>query len=313
MKELCIGVDIGGTTVKLGIFNISGELIKKWEIKTNISDNGKYLLSDVASSIREKLAEMNKDIKDCVGMGMGIPGPVRSDGYVEVCVNLGLRDIYPAKVISELLDGIPVQVANDANVAALGEAWQGGAKGCEDIVMFTLGTGVGGGVILSGKIVAGRHGLGGEVGHIHVRKDEKEHCNCGGRGCLEQIASATGIAREAKRALSASDKDSLLRKHGEKISAKNVFDAAKQGDEIALGVVDTAMDYLGTAIASVALVIDPETFVIGGGVSMAGDFLIEKLQEKYDYYTAISDNKPKLALAKLGNDAGIYGAAKMVL
>lgn len=313
MRDLCIGVDIGGTTVKLGIFNVNGELIQKWEIKTNISENGKYLLSDVAVSIKEKLNQMQRDIKDCIGVGMGIPGPVHSDGYVEVCVNLGLRDVYPAKVLSELLGGISVMVANDANVAALGEAWQGGAKGCEDIVMFTLGTGVGGGVILDGKIVAGRHGLGGEVGHIHVRSDEHEYCNCGGQGCLEQIASATGIAREAKRLLNVSDKDSVLRKCGDKISAKNVFDAAKQGDEIAMKAVDTAMDYLGRAVAGVALIVDPETFVIGGGVSMAGEFLLEKLQQKYDHYTAISKNKPKLALAKLGNDAGIYGAAKMVL
>ena len=179
--------------------------------------------------------------------------------------------------------------------------------------MVTLGTGVGGGVILDQKIIAGKHGLGGEIGHIHVRDDEWEHCNCGGVGCLEQVSSATGIAREARRTMAKSDKPSVLREFGDNVSAKNVLDAAKAGDEMALEVMKTVSHYLGLALAQVALTVDPEIFVIGGGVSKAGQFLIDMVQKDYDYFTPISKNKGKLGLATLGNDAGIYGAARLVL
>ena len=235
------------------------------------------------------------------------------DGYVEVCVNLGWRDLNPQEELSRLLDGIPVKSGNDANVAALGEMWQGGGKGYSDLVMVTLGTGVGGGVILDQKIIAGKHGLGGEIGHIHVRDDEWEHCNCGGVGCLEQVSSATGIAREARRTMAKSDKPSALREFGDNVSAKDVLDAAKAGDEMALEVMKTVSHYLGLALAQVALTVDPEIFVIGGGVSKAGQFLIDMIQKDYDHFTPISENKAKLGLATLGNDAGIYGAARLVL
>ena len=206
-----------------------------------------------------------------------------------------------------------MEVGNDANVAALGEMWQGGGKGYSDLVMVTLGTGVGGGVILDQKIIAGKHGLSGEIGHIHVRDDEWEHCNCGGVGCLEQVSSATGIAREARRTMAKSDKPSALREFGDNVSAKDVLDAAKAGDEMALEVMKTVSHYLGLALAQVALTVDPEIFVIGGGVSKAGQFLIDMIQKDYDHFTPISENKAKLGLATLGNDAGIYGAARLVL
>ena len=198
MGKKCIGVDVGGTSVKLGLFQITGELLKKWEIPTRKEEQGKYIIGDVADSIRQvlagEIAGESISFKDIAGVGMGVPGPVMPDGYVEVCVNLGWKDKYPARELSDALEGVPVGCGNDANVAALGEMWQGGGKGHSDIVMITLGTGVGGGVIMDEKIVTGRHGLAGEVGHIHVREDETEHCNCGGVGCLEQVASATGIA-----------------------------------------------------------------------------------------------------------------------
>jgi len=309
----CIGIDIGGTTVKLGLFTVDGELLDKWEVVTRKEEDGKYILEDVAASIKAVLGEKEIEIQDVVGVGMGVPGPVLPNGYVEVCVNLGWRNKNPQTELSNLLNGILVKSGNDANVAALGEMWQGGGKGYTDIVMVTLGTGVGGGVIIDEKIIAGKHGLGGEIGHIHVRDEEWEHCNCGGVGCLEQIASATGIAREARRKMETSDAPSSMRKYGEAITAKNVLDEAKDGDAMALEVVEIVSRYLGLMLAQVAMTVDPEMFVIGGGVSRAGQFLIEKIEKYYDYYSPISQNKGKIGLALLGNDAGIYGAARLVL
>lgn len=313
MSKKIFGIDIGGTTVKMGLFEENGALEEKWEITTRKENDGAFILEDIAASIRKKMAEKNLKEEDVLGAGMGLPGPVLPNGYVETCVNLGWRDKNPEKELSALLNGMKVKSGNDANVAALGEMWQGGGKGYHDIVMVTLGTGVGGGVILDGKIVAGRHGLGGEIGHFHVRDEEKEHCNCGGQGCLEQVASATGIAREARRAMAASDRPSAMRKFGDRVSAKNVLDAAKAGDEMAAEVAETAARYLGLVFSHVALTVDPECFVVGGGVSRAGTYLTDLIDKYYKYYSPISDNKGIISLAKLGNDAGIYGAAKLIL
>ncbi len=313
MSKKCIGVDVGGTSVKLGLFELDGTLVDKWEVPTRKEEGGKYILGDVAASIRKVLGEKNIDLEDVAGAGLGVPGPVMPDGYVEVCVNLGWRDMNPQRELSALLDGLPVKSGNDANVAALGEMWQGGGKGYTDIVMVTLGTGVGGGVIIDEKIVAGKHGLGGEIGHIHVRDEETEHCNCGGVGCVEQIASATGIAREARRRMAASDVPSAMRKYGDSITAKEVLDEARAGDAMALEVVELVGRYLGVMLAQVAMTVDPEIFVIGGGVSRAGQFLIDVIWKYYDHYSPISQNKGKIGLATLGNDAGIYGAARLML
>ncbi|MGN0157906.1 MAG: ROK family glucokinase [Brotaphodocola sp.] len=313
MSKKCIGVDVGGTTVKVGIFETDGTLLEKWEVPTRKEEGGKYILPDVAASIRKVLSEKQIAMKDVVGAGIGVPGPVMPDGYVEVCVNLGWRDLNPQKELSELLDRIPVKSGNDANVAALGEMWRGGGMGYSDIVMITLGTGVGGGVIIDEKIICGKHGIAGEIGHIHVRDEETEFCNCGGKGCVEQVASATGIAREARRTMAASDAPSAMRKYGDQIDAKNVLDEAKAGDAMALEVVETVGRYLGLMMAQIAMTVDPEMFVIGGGVSKAGQFLIDVIEKYYEYYTPISKNKGKVGLAKLGNDAGIYGAARLVL
>lgn len=313
MEKKCIGIDVGGTTVKIGIFEASGALLEKWEVPTRKEEGGKYILSDVAASIKEKLGQLKINLEGLAGAGLGVPGPVMPDGYVEVCVNLGWKDVNPKEELSPLLGGIPVFIGNDANVAALGEMWQGGGKGYSDIVMVTLGTGVGGGVIIDEKIIAGKHGLGGEIGHIHVRDEETEHCNCGGVGCVEQIASATGIAREARRKMAASDAPSALRKYGDSVTAKDVLDQAKAGDAMALEVVELVGRYLGVMLAQVAMTVDPEIFVIGGGVSKAGQFLIDVIWKYYDHYSPISKNKGKIGLATLGNDAGIYGAARLVL
>lgn len=313
MSKKCIGVDIGGTTVKVGLFELDGTLLRKWEVPTRKEEGGVHILPDVAASIRKVLAEENIELNDVAGAGMGIPGPVMPDGYVEVCVNLGWRDVNPQRQLSDLLEGLPVRSGNDANVAALGEMWQGGGKGYSDIVMVTLGTGVGGGVIIDEKIVAGKHGLGGEIGHIRIRENEKEYCNCKGRGCLEQVASATGIAREARRAMAASEKASALREFGDAVTAKDVLDCAKAGDVLALEVMETVCYYLGWGLAMISMTVDPEVFVIGGGVSKAGTFLTDMIETYYKEYTPISENKAGIALATLGNDAGIYGAARLIL
>lgn len=314
MGMKCIGIDVGGTSVKLGLFETDGTLVEKWEVKTRKEENGKYILRDVAESIRAKVAERGLELKrDIAGAGLGVPGPVMPDGSVEVCVNLGWHNVNPQEELSALLDNIHVRSGNDANVAALGEMWQGGGKGYSDIIMITLGTGVGGGVILDQKIQNGRHGLGGEIGHIHVRDDEWEHCNCGGVGCLEQIASATGIAREARRKMAADDRPSALRQFGDDVTAKDVLNAAKENDALANEVVEVVSRYLGLALAQAALIVDPEIFVIGGGVSRAGQFLIDRVQKYYDHFTPISSYKAKIGLATLGNDAGIFGAARLIL
>lgn len=310
MKK-CIGIDLGGTTVKLGLFCEDGTLVEKWEIPTRTEENGKYILPDIADSIKEKLETAGISGEEVLGAGIGVPGPMLPDGYVETCVNLGWRDINPEKELSELL-GFPVYGGNDANVAALGEFWQGGGSGYENVVAVTLGTGVGSGIILNGKILTGSNGMGGELGHLPVNRDEAELCNCGGRGCVEMYASATGLVRLAKRHLAVSEELSVLGVSGN-FTAKDVLDAAKAGDELAEIVVDEAMNYLAVGLTMLTYTVDPEVYVIGGGVSKAGEYLLDKLRVHYDRYIKLSAKRAKICLATLGNDAGIYGAAKLVL
>ena len=312
MKKYCFGIDVGGTTVKMGLFTTEGELLDKWEIPTRKEDGGAYILNDVAASVEAKLAEKNIAKGDVAGAGIGVPGPTLDTGYVSICVNLGWKDKNPANELSELLS-IPVKAGNDANVAALGEMWKGGGEGYLDVVLLTLGTGVGGGIIINGEIAPSHRGVGGELGHITVNPDEEATCNCGNHGCLEQYASATGVVRIAKKLLAASKEESSLRTL-ETVTAKDVFDAAKAGDHLAVEAVEVLGKYLGLVVANVALTVDPDVFVIGGGVSKAGQVLIDVITKYYHKFAKIiGDNKAKVVLAKLGNDAGIYGAARMVL
>ena len=312
MKKYCFGIDVGGTTVKMGLFTTEGELLDKWEIPTRKVDGGAYILNDVAASVEAKLAEKNIAKEDVAGAGIGVPGPTLDTGYVSICVNLGWKDKNPANELSELLS-IPVKAGNDANVAALGEMWKGGGEGYLDVVLLTLGTGVGGGIIINGEIAPSHRGVGGELGHITVNPDEEATCNCGNHGCLEQYASATGVVRIAKKLLAASKEESSLRTL-ETVTAKDVFDAAKTGDHLAVEAVEVLGKYLGLVVANVALTVDPDVFVIGGGVSKAGQVLIDVITKYYHKFAKIiGDNKAKVVLAKLGNDAGIYGAARMVL
>ena len=311
MANYVFGVDIGGTTVKIGLFSTEGELLDKWEIKTRTDDGGAYILGDIADSVKAKMEERGISKEDVLGVGMGVPGPVRDDGTVIKCVNLGWGVFNAAEELSQLL-GVKVKVGNDANMAALGEMWQGGGKGHENIVMITLGTGVGGGIILGGKMLAGVNGAGGEIGHMTMDLSETDVCNCGKRGCLEQYASATGIVRMANKALNDSDRPSKLREV-QYISAKEIFDAAKTGDDLAMELVDELGKKLGLAMAQVAAVVDPEVFVIGGGVSRAGQIIIDATEKYFKQYAFHACRNTTFELAVLGNDAGMYGGARAVL
>ena len=272
MKDYVFGVDIGGTTVKLGFFKSEGELLDKWEIPTRKDEGGRFILPDVAASLEAKLTEKGISKDDVAGVGIGVPGPVKDDGTVLRCVNLGWG-VFNVEEEFEELFGLPAKVGNDANMASLGEMWQGGGKGYSSIVMVTLGTGVGGGIIINGKMLSGTNGAGGEIGHICVNDNETEVCGCGKKGCLEQYTSATGITRMAERALNNTDRASKLR-NVQYISAKEIFDAAKEGDDLAIELVEAHGKTLGKALATVACVCDPEAFVIGGGVSKAGEILL---------------------------------------
>lgn len=309
MEKYAVGVDIGGTTVKIGLFTIEGKVLSKWEIETRKESNGKYILSDIAKSLDEEFAKQHIEKDEVKSIGVGVPGPVTEDGKVLGCVNIGW-DVFNIEEALSKETGICVKAGNDANVAALGELWQGGGKGCSNMVMVTLGTGVGGGIIVNGKIIAGTNGAAGEIGHITVCKDEKEACNCGKHGCLEQYTSATGIVRLAVNALKTTDKESGLRKF-DVITAKDVFDLAKSGDQLALEIVDHFADTLGSALAQISCVVDPEIIVIGGGVSKAGEIITDNVKKYYQKNAFHASRNTEFRLALLGNDAGIYGAAKL--
>lgn len=306
-----IGIDIGGTTVKIGLFQTNATLIDKWEIPTRKEENGRYILSDIAENIKEVLNKKNISLEEVQGAGVGVPGPVTSDGIVKSCVNLGWGTFSVAKELEQLLQ-VPVKAANDANVAALGEMWNGGAKGYDNVILVTLGTGVGGGIIVDGKVVAGSHGAGGEIGHATVNPHETAPCNCGKKGCLEQYASATGLIHSVKEAIANTDIPSVLREHSD-FMAKEILDAAKEGDPLAKEEVEKFCRILGRALATFAVVADPEIIVIGGGVSKAGTFLTDCVQTYFEEYAFHACREVKIVLAELGNDAGIYGAAKLVI
>ena len=311
MAKYVFGVDIGGTTVKIGLFTAEGTMVDKWEITTRTDEGGKYILGDIAASIEDKLAEKQIGKSEVKGIGMGVPGPVKADGTVLRCVNLGWGIFNVEEELSKLT-GYVVKAGNDANMAALGEMWQGGGKGHRNIVMVTLGTGVGGGIIINGKMISGVNGAGGEIGHICVNDSETEKCGCGNTGCLEQYTSATGIVRSANILLNTTDKPSKLRTV-QYISAKEIFDAAKDGDELAASLVENHGKVLGKALAQIACVVDPEIFVIGGGVSRAGDILVDTTKKYFLEYAFHACRTTQFALATLGNDAGIYGGACSII
>lgn len=312
MKKYGFGVDVGGTTCKIGLFETTGTLLEKWEIPTDTGDNGARILDHVAAALKGKMAEKSIGAEEIQGIGIGIPGPVDAKGKVAVCVNLGWKEVSVEEELSGKMDQIPVKAGNDANVAALGEMWQGGGKGYEDVVMVTLGTGVGGGIIIGGKVVAGAHGAGGEIGHMTMNPHEKERCNCGRKGCLEQYSSATGLVRLAKQKLADEHEATALDGIAE-VTAKDIFDAYKDGDSVAAQIVEKFATVLGRGLGKIACVADPEIFVIGGGVSKAGQPLLDAVQKAFREEAFSSCKDTKFALATLGNDAGIYGCVQLIL
>ena len=314
MKEYAFGIDLGGTTAKIGLFTTSGALLEKWEVATDTSHAGEHILENLAAAVLGKMKEQSIQPEQVEGVGIGVPGPVLDSSIVPiVCANLGgwgERNV--SAQLSGLLDGLKVLVGNDANVAALGEIWMGAAKGAKNAVMVTLGTGVGGGVVVNGKVIDGVHGAGGEIGHITVNRHETATCGCGKRGCLEQYSSATGVVRCMKKLLDENpDTPCVLR--GTEFAAKDVFDAARNGDALAAREVDEMSDTLGMALANIASTVDPEAFLVGGGVARAGDVLFAPLNKHFQEYAFKSCRETPIKQASLGNDAGIYGAVRLIV
>lgn len=314
MKEYAFGIDLGGTTAKIGLFTTSGALLEKWEVATDTSHAGEHILENLAAAVLGKMKEKSIQPEQVEGVGIGVPGPVLDSSIVPiVCANLGgwgERNV--SAQLSGLLDGLKVLVGNDANVAALGEIWMGAAKGAKNAVMVTLGTGVGGGVVVNGKVIDGVHGAGGEIGHITVNRHETAVCGCGKRGCLEQYSSATGVVRCMKKLLDENpDTPCVLR--GTEFAAKDVFDAARNGDALAAREVDEMSDTLGMALANIASTVDPEAFLVGGGVARAGDVLFAPLNKHFKEYAFKSCREIPIKQASLGNDAGIYGAVRLIV
>ena len=304
------GVDLGGTTVKIAYFDEAGMVLDKWEIPTVTKNGGEQILPDIAASVNGYIEKNALNKGALVGIGIGVPGPVVGNGIVKVCDNLGWGTVDVRTILSRLT-GLPVSVGNDANMAALGESWKGGGKDCRNMVLVTLGTGVGGGIVVDGKQVCGVFGAGGEIGHMVLVPDEPEHCNCGKRGCVEQFCSATGIVRVAKRYLAAHEEESSLRDLGN-LTAKDVFDAAGVGDAVAQAILEQVYDYMGQFLANICCVVDPQVFVFGGGVSRAGQPLLEGARRAFDKYVYHASKEVRFALASLGNDAGAYGAFRLV-
>ncbi len=304
------GVDLGGTTVKIAYFDENGTLLHKWEIPTVTSGGGRQILPDIAASIRDYLASNSIADTDILGIGIGVPGPVDNTGMVNKCINLGWG-VFNIQQELSALTGLPVRAGNDATVAALGECWKGGGQGCRSMVLATLGTGVGGGIIVDGRVLHGIHGAGGEIGHMVLNRSETEQCNCGKYGCVEQYCSATGIVRLAKKALAASTAPSCLR-HIRALSCKDVFDAGAVGDALALEILEQVYAYMGEFLANVCNVVDPEVVVLGGGVSKAGAPLLDGAKRYFDKYVFHAASTVRFALATLGNDAGAYGAFRLL-
>ena len=305
------GVDLGGTTVKIAFFDETGLMLDKWEIPTVTVDGGARILPDIAASIQQFIEQKTVDPASVIGVGIGVPGPVSSKGVVNKCINLGWGVFNIAEELSRLV-GFPVKAGNDANVAALGEYWKGGGKGCDNMVFVTLGTGVGGGIVVEGKLLHGAHGSGAEIGHMVLNRDETEYCNCGKRGCVEQYCSATGIVSMANKALAATDEVTRLRTN-ETIDCKFIFDCAKAGDALALRVLDQYYRYMGEFLGNLCDVIDPDAVVLGGGVSKAGQVLLDGIRPYFDQYVFHAARGARFELASLGNDAGAYGAFKLAL
>ena len=305
--KYAFGVDVGGTTVKLGFFTENGDLIEKWEIPTRPENGGAAILPDIARSIDERLERRGLAKTQVLGVGIGVPGPVDDDGNVNRCVNLNWGVFNLHQSLGALIN-LPVKAGNDANVAALGEYHDGGGKGSRSMLMVTLGTGIGGGFIWNGQILNGAHGVGGEIGHLCVDPaPDAEECTCGKRGCAEQYASARALGRMAERALLAHPEQPSLLRESETPDARAVFDCAARGDALAKELLERVYDVLGLTIAGGCCMVDPELVVLGGGMSKAGQVLLDGILPRFRHHMFHACKGTKFALATLGNDAGIYG------
>lgn len=311
-EKWLVGVDLGGTTIKMAFISQDGEILHSWEIVTDKREKGRHIPASIARSIDQKLSGCKQNLDRLLGIGIGAPGPVNeADGSLEVAVNLGWKN-FPLQEILERETSLPVVVENDANVAALGEMWKGAGAGAKNLLCVTLGTGVGGGIIVNGEIVHGANGAGGEIGHITSVPVGGAPCNCGKKGCLETVASATGIVRLALEELSNSINNSRLRDY-EEITAKLVFDRAKEGDGLAKKVIEQVVFHLGLALANLANGLNPEKIVIGGGVSKAGDTLLEPLKTAFTPFAfPRAAQGVEIVPATLGNQAGVIGAAWLI-
>lgn len=318
MEKKLIGIDLGGTSIKLAILSQAGELLQKWSIPTNVLDEGSHIVDDIIASIQHHFDVLQLTKEDFLGVGMGSPGSVDTEkGTVIGAYNLNWKTKQAIKAPIEEAIGLPFYIDNDANVAALGEKWVGAGEDNPDVVFVTLGTGVGGGIIANHQLVHGVNGAGGEIGHITVDFDAPIQCTCGKKGCLETVASATGIVNLTRRYAEQYAGDSVLKARvddGQDISAKDVFDLAKDDDPLAKIVIQHFSRYLGIACSHIGNLLNPSTIVIGGGVSAAGEYLLDGVRKEYEplVFPQVREST-SLSLAQLGNDAGVIGAASLVM
>ncbi|VUX18533.1 Glucokinase [Streptococcus pasteurianus] len=313
MTKQIIGIDLGGTSSVLAFITDKGDIAEKWDIPTNIEDGGSHIVPDIIESIRGKMVDLGLSDSDFIGIGMGSPGKVDAEeGTVIGAYNLNWSEPQEIEKAFKESFSLPFYIGNDANVAALGEQWKGAGQSSRDVVMFTIGTGVGGGIVTNGQLVTGFGGAAGEIGHLTVQLEESYSCTCGKIGCLEAVASATGIVKLAQNTLATSEVSSVLRDI-EELSSKEIFDAAKKGDGLATEIVDKFCQYLGLAVSHVANTLSPRFIVVGGGVSAAGEFLREKITKfAYDYTFPQILTQTEIVLARACNDAGVIGAAQLV-
>ena len=311
MMRYGFGVDLGGTTVKIAYFSEQGDLLTKWEIPTRKEQNGSLILPDIAAAIEEFINRENISRDALLGIGIGVPGPVSHEGVVNKCVNLGWGVFNISQELSRLT-GLPVKAGNDATVAALGECWMGSGKNYRNLLFVTLGTGVGGGIVADGRVIHGAHGAAAEIGHMIINREETEVSSCGNKGTVEQYCSATGVVRLATRYLTAHSTPSVLRDIAN-LTCKDVFDAANAGDTAALEILEQVYSYMGEFLGNVADVLNPEVIVLGGGVSKAGQPLLDGAKRHFDKNVFHANKNVSFALAALGNDAGAYGAFKLIL
>lgn len=304
------GIDLGGTATKIGLFNETGKLIFKSEIPTRKENHGEFILPDISHKILTMINDYELDVENISGVGLAVPGIVLIDNTVKTCVNLNGWGGNVAEKLSVAIHNLPVKVVNDANAATLGEFYYGSAKGTRNMIFVTLGTGVGGGIVVDGRLLIGSNGACGEIGHIKVAEPDDDICGCGKSGCLERYASATGIVLRTKKLFASTSANSSLRTIHD-LTCKDIFDCAHNGDTLALKAVDMAAEKLGKALANVACVCDPEVIILGGGVSKAGDILIDLVQKYFTQYALFISENTQIKPATLGNDAGMYGAASI--